>query len=44
MGPVVPDVTSGGWQWMAQAAAVTCHLSELALRSLANASARRRRT
>jgi hypothetical protein len=30
-----PDVTSGGWQWMAQAAAVTCHLSELALRSLA---------
>ena len=30
-----PDVTSGGWQWMAQAAAVTTHLSELALRSLA---------
>ena len=30
-----PAVTSGGWQWMAQAAAVTCHLSELALRSLA---------
>ena len=30
-----PDVTSGGWQWMAQAAAVTSHLSELALRSLA---------
>jgi len=30
-----PTVTSGGWQWMAQAAAVTCHLSELALRSLA---------
>ena len=30
-----PDVTSGVWQWMAQAAAVTCHLSELALRSLA---------
>jgi len=30
-----PDVTSGGWQWMAQAAAVTCHLSELALLSLA---------
>ena len=29
-----PSVTSGGWQWMAQAAAVTCHLSELALRSL----------
>src|SRR5262249_52736095 len=30
-----PVVTSGGWQWMAQAAAVTSHLSELALRSLA---------
>jgi hypothetical protein len=30
-----PEVTSGGWQWMAQAAAVTTHLSELALRSLA---------
>jgi hypothetical protein len=30
-----PDLTSGGWQWMAQAAAVTSHLSELALRSLA---------
>jgi hypothetical protein len=30
-----PDVTSGGWQWMAQAAAITSHLSELALRSLA---------
>jgi hypothetical protein len=30
-----PIVTSGGWQWMAQAAAVTSHLSELALRSLA---------
>ena len=30
-----PDVTSGGWQWMAQAAAVTSHLSELALHSLA---------
>jgi len=30
-----PEVTSGGWQWMAQAAAVTSHLSELALRSLA---------
>lgn len=30
-----PDVTSGGWQWMAQAAAVTTHLSELALCSLA---------
>lgn len=30
-----PDVTSSGWQWMAQAAAVTSHLSELALRSLA---------
>jgi hypothetical protein len=30
-----PDVTSGGWQWMTQAAVVTCHLSELALRSLA---------
>ena len=29
-----PEVTSGGWQWMAQAAAVTSHLSELALRSL----------
>jgi hypothetical protein len=34
-----PDVTSGGWQWMAQAAAVTCHLSELALRSLATRGA-----
>jgi hypothetical protein len=31
-----PDATSGGWQWMAQAAAVTSHLSELALRSLAS--------
>lgn len=30
-----PDVASGGWQWMAQGAAITCHLSELALRSLA---------
>jgi len=30
-----PEVTSGGWQWMAQAAAITSHLSELALRSLA---------
>jgi hypothetical protein len=30
-----PGVTSGGWQWMAQAAVVTCHLSELTLRSLA---------
>jgi hypothetical protein len=30
-----PAVTSGGWQWMAQAAAVTCHLSEQALRALA---------
>ena len=30
-----PIVTSGGWQWMAQAAAITSHLSELALRSLA---------
>jgi hypothetical protein len=30
-----PGATSGGWQWMAQAAVVTCHLSELALRSLA---------
>jgi hypothetical protein len=30
-----PNVTSGAWQWMAQAAAVTSHLSELALRSLA---------
>ena len=30
-----PEVTSGGWQWMAQAAAVTSHLGELALRSLA---------
>jgi len=29
-----PGTTSGGWQWMAQAAAVTSHLSELALRSL----------
>jgi cell wall assembly regulator SMI1 len=31
-----PLITSGGWQWMAQAAAVTSHLSELALRSLAD--------
>ncbi len=30
-----PAVTSGGWQWMAQAAAVTSHLAELALRALA---------
>ena len=30
-----PSATSGGWQWMAQAAAVTSHLSELALRALA---------
>jgi hypothetical protein len=30
-----PNVTSGGWQWMAQAAAVTSHLNELVLRSLA---------
>lgn len=30
-----PDVTSGGWQWMAQAAKVTSHLSEMALRALA---------
>jgi hypothetical protein len=30
-----PDVTSDGWQWMAQAAAVSSHVSELALRSLA---------
>ena len=29
-----PNVTSGGWQWMAQAAAVTTHLGELALRAL----------
>jgi hypothetical protein len=31
-----PDITSGGWQWMAQAAAVTSHLSELLLRALAD--------
>ena len=31
-----PEATSGAWQWMAQAAAVTSHLSELALRSLAD--------
>jgi hypothetical protein len=31
-----PDATSDGWQWMAQAAAVTSHISELALRSLAS--------
>jgi hypothetical protein len=31
-----PDATSDGWQWMAQAAAVTSHVSELALRSLAS--------
>ena len=30
-----PDLTSGGWQWMAQAAAITSHLTELALCSLA---------
>ena len=30
-----PDVTSDGWQWMAQAAAVTSHLGEIVLRSLA---------
>jgi hypothetical protein len=30
-----PNVTSGGWQWIAQAAAVTSHLNELVLRSLA---------
>jgi hypothetical protein len=30
-----PSVTSGEWQWMAQAAAVTSHLSELALQALA---------
>lgn len=30
-----PDVTSGGWRWMAQAAAVTSHLGEMVLRSLA---------
>jgi hypothetical protein len=35
-----PDVTSGGWQWIAQAAAVTTHLSELALRSLATRAGR----
>jgi hypothetical protein len=29
-----PSATSGGWQWMTQAAAVTSHLSELALRAL----------
>ena len=29
-----PRLTSGGWQWTAQAAAVTSHLGELALRSL----------
>ena len=33
--PWSPNITSGGWQWMAQAAAVTSHLSELAVRSLA---------
>ena len=26
-----PSMTSGGWQWMAQAAAVTSHLGEMAL-------------
>ena len=30
-----PGATPGGWQWMAQAAAVTSHLCELALGSLA---------
>ena len=34
-----PIVTSGGWQWMAQAAAITSHLGELALRSLAGRAA-----
>ena len=34
-GRLVAQLTSGGWQWMAQAAAVTSHLGELALRSLA---------
>jgi hypothetical protein len=34
-----PDLTSGGWQWIAQAAAVTSHLTELALRSLATRAA-----
>jgi hypothetical protein len=29
------EVTPGGWQWTAQAAAVTSHLGEMALRSLA---------
>jgi hypothetical protein len=28
-----PSVTSGAWQWMAQAAAITSYLSELALRA-----------
>ena len=35
-----PGVTSGGWQWMAQAAAVTSHLSEMALRALATRAGR----
>ena len=35
-----PLITSGGWQWMAHAAAVTSHLSELALRSLADRARR----
>lgn len=30
-----PGVTSGAWQWMAQAAVITSHLSELALRAVA---------
>jgi hypothetical protein len=30
-----PAATAGGWQWMAQAAAVTSHLSEVTLRVLA---------
>ena len=30
-----PGFSSGGWQWMAQAAAITSHLGELALRALA---------
>jgi hypothetical protein len=34
-----PAITSGGWQWMAQAAAITSHLSELALRSIATRAA-----
>jgi len=34
-----PRLTSGGWQWTARSAAITSHLGELALRSLAGRAA-----